>query len=159
MQNNIFRKESMDRLKSPEQLNEYIRVARPAVWMILVACILILAGVIVWGIFGTAETVVRAGVLVENAEAVCYVDEEIAADIKQGMPVVIRELEGKVKAVSTEPIPVDGERFHTYLIEAAGLEAGSFCYAVEVDISGLEDGIYYADITVESVAPISFVIE
>lgn len=157
MQNTIFRKESVDRLRSPEQLNEYIRVARPGVWLVLSGIILILVGVIVWGIFGTAETVVRAGVLVEDGAAVCYVNETDVAGLRPGMPVVIREQSGTVKAVSTEPILVDGAGLHPYLMEAAGLEAGAFCYAVEIDISGLENGIYFADITVERIRPITFV--
>ena len=58
MENNtLFRKSSMDRLRSPEQLNEYIRVARPGVWLVLAAIILLLAGVVVWGVFGSVDGV------------------------------------------------------------------------------------------------------
>lgn len=40
----IFRKSSIDRVSSPEQLNDYIRVSNPSVWMILAAVIVLLAG-------------------------------------------------------------------------------------------------------------------
>lgn len=157
MQNNIFRKESIDRLQSPEQLNEYIRVARPGVWIVLGAIVLILVGVIVWGIFGTAETVVHTGALVQDGVAVCYVQEADAAQMKPGMPVVIRGQSGTIGAVSTDPVLVDGGEMHPYLLELSGLTAGSYCYEVKIDISGLEDGVYAADITVESIKPIAFV--
>ena len=43
MSDQIFRKKSLDRISSPEQLNDYIRVANPGIWMIL-AAVIILAG-------------------------------------------------------------------------------------------------------------------
>lgn len=38
MSDQIFRKKSLDRISSPEQLNDYIRVANPGIWMILGGC-------------------------------------------------------------------------------------------------------------------------
>ena len=52
MNENLFRKKSVDRVSSPEQLNDYIRVANPSVWMVLAAVVILLAGVIVLRIFG-----------------------------------------------------------------------------------------------------------
>ena len=37
MNGKIFRKNSVDRMSSPEQLNDCIRVTNPGVWMILAA--------------------------------------------------------------------------------------------------------------------------
>ena len=51
----LFRKKSLDRVSSPEQLNDYIRVTTPSVWLVLLALVLLLAGLIVWSIFGTVD--------------------------------------------------------------------------------------------------------
>ena len=59
----IFRKSVMDRLSSPEELNDYLHVTRPSVWIALVAVVVILAGALVWSsvtyinsyVDGTAE--------------------------------------------------------------------------------------------------------
>lgn len=51
----IFRQKSLDRVSSPERLNDYIRVTRPSVWLVLAAVILLLTGMIVWSITGTVE--------------------------------------------------------------------------------------------------------
>ena len=65
-QNSIFRQKSLDRISSPEKLDDYVKVTTPSVWIALTAIILLLAGALVWGIFGevtihhadgTAETV------------------------------------------------------------------------------------------------------
>ncbi len=51
----IFRKKSLDRVSSPEQLNDYIRVTTPSVWLVLLALVILLAGMLVWSVFGTVE--------------------------------------------------------------------------------------------------------
>ena len=53
--NSIFRKESLDKVSSPEKLDDYIRVTTPSVWITLIAIVLLLIGAIVWGIFGEVE--------------------------------------------------------------------------------------------------------
>ena len=40
--NSIFRKKSLERVQSPEQLNDYIKVANPGVWLVLIAVIIFL---------------------------------------------------------------------------------------------------------------------
>ena len=47
---NIFRKTSLERMSSPEKLNDYIRVSNPSVWIILSAIAILLIAAIVWGI-------------------------------------------------------------------------------------------------------------
>ena len=49
---NIFRKTSLDRLSSPEQLDRLITVTSPKVWLILITIGIVLACGIIWGIFG-----------------------------------------------------------------------------------------------------------
>ena len=51
MGSTIFREKSLKKIASPEQMNDYIRVSSPSVWMVLTAVIVLLAGVCVWGMF------------------------------------------------------------------------------------------------------------
>lgn len=37
-QSNIFTKKASDRLRSPDDLDEYVRVTNPSVWIVLAAC-------------------------------------------------------------------------------------------------------------------------
>lgn len=55
MNKSLFRKKTIERVTSPEQLNDYIRVASPRVWIIIAAVLLLLTGIVVWGIFGTVK--------------------------------------------------------------------------------------------------------
>lgn len=45
MEEKIFRETSMERVSSPEQLDDYIRVTSPGMWMVMGAVVLLLAGV------------------------------------------------------------------------------------------------------------------
>ena len=51
----IFRQKSIKRVSSPEQLNDYIRVTAPSVWIVLISLVLLLAGILAWCIFGRIE--------------------------------------------------------------------------------------------------------
>ncbi|MBQ7678765.1 MAG: hypothetical protein IJT34_02835 [Butyrivibrio sp.] len=59
----IFREKSMERVSSPEQLNDYIRVTTPSVWLILIAVLFLLAGVLVWAVFGRIQINTAGGMV------------------------------------------------------------------------------------------------
>ena len=48
----IFRDKSIEKVSGPESLNDYIRVTTPSVWIVLIALVLLLAGILAWSIFG-----------------------------------------------------------------------------------------------------------
>jgi hypothetical protein len=51
----LFRKKSLERINSPEELSDYIRVTTPSVWLVLLATAILLAGMLAWSILGTVE--------------------------------------------------------------------------------------------------------
>ncbi|WP_434748717.1 NHLP bacteriocin system secretion protein [Paenibacillus amylolyticus] len=53
MNNHVFRKVSVERLSSPEQLDNLVRVTSPRGWLMLTGIGLILLAALYWGIFGT----------------------------------------------------------------------------------------------------------
>ena len=65
MDNKIFKKDSVEKISSPESLDDYIKVASPGVWMILAAVLILLVGVVVWGIFGDIKLYDKDGNLQE----------------------------------------------------------------------------------------------
>ena len=48
MKNDLFRKDAVDRVTSPDQLNDYIKVVPTGVWFALAAVILALAAMILF---------------------------------------------------------------------------------------------------------------
>ena len=51
MDENIFRKKTIERITSPEKLDDFLQVARPKVWIIMSAIIILIIGAAVWATF------------------------------------------------------------------------------------------------------------
>ena len=156
MDNQIFRKKSMDRISSPEQLNDYLRVANPGVWMILAALLVLLAGVCVWGVFGHMDTKMSVCVASEGQGAVCYVHEDEITQVSAGMPLVIGDAEYALGALPGAPMQVD-DSLDAYILHVGGFVEGDWAYAIPVE-GAAPEGIYGAEIILESVSPISFIL-
>ncbi len=156
MNDQLFRKKSVDKVSSPEQLNEYIRVANPGVWMVLAAIVILLAGVVVWGCIGHLDTTLDTAVVCENGEAVIYVNEADVEKIAVGMTVRVDDNEYTVSEISAEPSRVDGT-MSEYAIHASGLTVGEWVYVVKVN-GDFTDGVQKAEIVIESISPISFIL-
>ena len=154
MADTVFRKKSMERVSSPEQLNDYIRVTNPGTWITLAAVVVLLLGFIVWGVVGSLETKVAAAAVSDGAAVVCYVSEAEIAGVARDNTVRISGGEYVVTAVAGEPVAVD-ESFAAYALHVGGLSIGQWVYPVTVNAS-LPEGVYEASIVTDSVSPISF---
>ncbi|MBC8165430.1 MAG: NHLP bacteriocin system secretion protein [Bryobacteraceae bacterium] len=56
MNNKLFRQVSIDRLSSPEQLDQILRVTSPKAWLALIAVLAVLAVTCVWGFTGSIRS-------------------------------------------------------------------------------------------------------
>ncbi|MCD7956386.1 MAG: hypothetical protein LUG93_11685 [Lachnospiraceae bacterium] len=155
MENTIFRKKSMERVSSPEQLNDYLRVANPGIWSVLVAIILLLAGTCIWGIFGKMESSFTAAAVAEGGSVTIYIKTEESAE--EGMTVRIGEKEYTLASLSAEPVAVT-EEFSEYTLYVGGLQVGEWVYEAQLEDEELADGVYSAEVVTESIAPMSFVV-
>lgn len=63
----IFRKAALDKLSSPEQLDQLMQVTAPKSWMALAACGAIVLTALLWSVFGRIPTKVQArGILIKE---------------------------------------------------------------------------------------------
>lgn len=129
MNEQLFRKSSIERISSPEQLNDYIRVTNPGVWLVLAAVIALLIGACVWGMFGHLDTTISAPVEVRGGEARLLLEDGQQID-------------------PSTPVIIGGRKF------SLGPAVGGGAYSVSVD---LPDGDYQATVVTERVTPLSFV--
>ena len=156
MSNNLFRKKSIEHISSPEQLNDYICVSTPSVWMLLIAIVILLTGVCVWGVFGHMDTMLPAVTTAQDGAVTAYVREAEISRIQVGMPVKVSGSEGVVVSVASQPVRVD-ETFTDYMLHVSGLQESEWVYAVTLNVS-CPDGVHTAEITTERVSPMSFVL-
>lgn len=67
MSNNVFRKTSLDRLSSPDQLDKLITITSPKSWLTVITIGVVLACAILWGVFGTIpKKVDTSGILISS---------------------------------------------------------------------------------------------
>jgi hypothetical protein len=154
--NTIFRKSSMDKVSSPEQLNDYIKASRPGVWLILTAVVVLLIGVCVWGVLGTLTTTRDAVTVVQDGKATCYVSIEAAKNLTPGMEVHVGDSTGSIISVASVPVEVTAG-FGAYTLYLGGLKAGDWVVPVTVKTSA-PNGTYMAKIILETISPVSFVL-
>ena len=119
----IFRKVALERLSSPEQLDQLMQVTNPQGWLALMALMTLVAGGVLWGFFGSIPTEAtgegmllrRGGVSDLVATGPGQVDDVLVAVgdvIEKGEPVAnirqeglqrqIEDAEAKRTAVETE---------------------------------------------------------
>lgn len=146
----------MDKFSSPEQLNDYVKVANASVWMILLSIIILLIGICVWGVFGRLDTTLTVPAVSKGGITVCYVSEAEAGNIEAGMPVMIGNNEYQVSKVSSSPVQVT-EDFEAYALHIGNLTMGEWVYEIEISKT-LSDGVYEAKIITERIAPMSFLL-
>ena len=92
----------------------------------------------------------------QEGSAEAYVREEDAPSVAEGMTVVIGDGKGTVTAISAQPITVD-EAFTEYMRHIGGLRQGEWVYVVTLE-TDCADGVYAAQIVVDSVSPMAFVL-
>ena len=138
MNEEIFRKKSLDKARSPENLNDYIHVTNPGVWILMISIIVLLAGACVWGFFGRIESSVSSVVTVENGAVECVVSAENFTSLTPGMKVRFDSYEGEITSIST-------------------LDNGS--YVCEVSAAGTPtDGTFSGTVVTKTVSPMSFIL-
>ena len=104
MEESLFRKKSIERISSPEQLNDYLRVTSPTVWIILAAIVLLLAGMLIWGSIAQIDSYASGTARVENGSmTVTFDDPALARNVQTGMTIEVGSLAETVQSVgSTE---------------------------------------------------------
>lgn len=157
MKTNLFRKKNIERVASPEQLDDYIHVSSPASWAVLGAFTILLVGICVWGIFGRLDTTLPVVAVKEPGGVVCYVKDADQPEVEVGMTVAINEEEYVITGMEKNPVLVDSS-FHEYAKYVGGLNDGEWIYYVYTDCStGIEGEVFPAEILIERINPLYFV--
>ena len=85
MENRLFRQKSVERITSPEQLQDYMKVTSPTIWMVLGAVIAILAGLLISSSLATVESSLPVEAEVEKNVATVTLPAAQKENIEPGM--------------------------------------------------------------------------
>ena len=131
----LFRQKTLERIASPEQLTDYLRVTNPSIWVVLAAVLLLLGGLFAWSAVGTLETTTGARVIVQDHTAQVVTAE--AGVITSGMPLRVAS--------------------RSFVI--ASTEEDEYGRTVGVAEVTLPDGVYDGTLVTEQTRPIDFLLE
>lgn len=160
--NPIFNSRATEKLRSPDDLDKYMRVANPSVWVVIAACAALLIGILIWGIFGAVTTSVSAtGVNVEG-KAMCFLAADDAAKVNVGDEAAV---DGKRMTVyKIAPVPVSRDEAYDILTSdylVSTLVSGDWAYQIifEGDTSTIAEHVpLTVSITTERIAPITLIL-
>ena len=100
----IFNKAATEKLRSPDDLDKYVRVTNPSVWVMLIACIALVVGLLSWGVFGSvAETVSATGTFT-NGKALCMLDADDVAKVRVGDDAFVGGQQMKIQEIDDIPL-------------------------------------------------------
>lgn len=183
MENNLFRENSLKKISSPDELNDYIKISKPNIWLTISALFIILISFLVWSMHGSIISKVDAVGFYNNSakqdSIECYLSLDKIDKIKTGLEARIYVestksnifILGKVKNIDYISFdknvnsPVDnnfGNNVALVHIEMCKSTDGK--YVCNNDIYFNENPLtsnvpYRVEIVVESIHPISFLFD
>ncbi|MDR1193560.1 MAG: hypothetical protein LBK98_05245 [Peptococcaceae bacterium] len=165
----IFRQESLERALSPDQLDQYIKVSNPGIWLALLALLILFASVLVWGFTGALpKTITVNGILAADGKVVCFIDASALSEDIKGREARVAwagngTRDGIVSDMSLYPYSAR-EIAAAYESDWVTLKLATsdYAYAVTVDLSDgpaySAGGIASVTIITEEVKPISYLL-
>lgn len=156
MNETIYRQEALERLASPEQLDQLMSLTSPREWIALVGAGLLLLLALLWGIFGTIETRVEGegilwrpgGVQVVKARGtsvVTGVAVGIGEDVRPGQE-LLHLISAQSSAQPATPVisPVAGRVLDVAVVEGATVAEGTPLVSLESVDYNLKAVLYIA---------------
>ena len=150
----LFREKSLERIESPEKLNDYLRVTSPGVWLLLATVIIVLAGVCVWGIFGRIDATTSAAVVTKEGASTCLVPLSALQGAIEHHTVLVDGEEIELLPFEQEPQTIT-ETTDIYTMLAGNLSPGDIVYPAALAQPLEEDGVVSGKLLTETISPAS----
>lgn len=160
MENKLFRKKSLERISSPEQLHDYMRVTSPRLWMILAAIVILLAGFIAYASTASMENTMPIKVRADNIDS--FREEENGEIVTEPVTVFRTSLPTSYKEVveTGMRLRMGNEEGTIGMIAMIDPEEGDEGMLLIIDMDNdkllLPDGEYDAELVLETTTPVSF---
>ncbi|MBQ9041665.1 MAG: hypothetical protein IJ111_02490 [Eggerthellaceae bacterium] len=91
------------RIASPEQLNDYLKVTTPKIWLLLLAVALIIVGLLLWSGFTTVESYATGTAIADGGElTVTFDDAAKASKVQAGMEMEVGDVKAEVLTIGTD---------------------------------------------------------
>ena len=154
----LFREKSLEAVDSPESLNDYLRVTSPGIWLVMAAVIALLAGGILWGIFGHIRTTAVFAVSVSPEKSVCYVNYNDIEKVQARGVIRVEGADYPLKTNADFSVTIVSEETPPRVLLSGKLNMGDPVVEVPVIID-LPEGYYTGEVVMEDLKPISLLLQ
>jgi hypothetical protein len=101
----LFRRESRERISSPEDLYAYIRVNNPRMWTILLALFFLAAAGVFWVFTAVIPLTVSVNARrIGPGSYIAFISPELGAELEPGMAARIGRRQGAIASVAHTPL-------------------------------------------------------
>ena len=159
MENNsqsLFRAKNIERIESPESMNDYLQVTSPGVWLVLSTVIIFLIGVCIWGVFGHIDSTAKVAVVATEGETFCLVPEDALKNAIDNRSIKIDGEEYELSPSTLNPVIIS-ESTNVYWLLAGDLSIGNIVYKIPLS-QQMPEGVYNGTIVTETLSPLSLLL-
>lgn len=159
MENNsqsLFRAKNIERIESPESMNDYLQVTSPGVWLVLSTVIIFLVGVCIWGIFGHIDSTSKVAVVATEDETLCLVPEDALKSAIDNRSIKIDREDYELSPSTLNPVIIS-ESTNVYWLLAGDLSIGEIVYKIPLS-QQMPEGVYSGTIVTETLTPLSLLL-
>lgn len=154
MDKQLYRQKSIERISSPEQLHDYMRVTSPRLWMILVAIIIMLAGLILLAATTQMENTLKTSLVMERTTGQSP-DDPSKEEIVEGAYIEL-PIEQKDSLALGQEVRASGAKGTISMIYQY---AESVVALVDMEEgSELPEGTHDAEVVIEKTTPMSYLL-
>ena len=144
-------------LTGPEQLDSYIKVTNPSVWVLLSAVLVLLIAMFCWVFWGTVEITLALPVYTDESASFAFVRAEEAVLLRKGMQVRIGGVKGEIQEVSRSSAPLEEilARVGELSAETMNVLQSGRLYMITMKADGAPQGVAGAVVVRRTMSPAS----
>ena len=149
----------IEAVQSPEVLDDYLRVTTPGIWIFLAAVVCLLAGVLLWGTFGSIETKLTVPVSLGWDRTCCAVPYDQYLPVVQAGEITI---DGQVYELDTEYCGVQmtiDETVDPQVVEIGHFQMGDYVAVIALKDTLPGSGVLVGSVTTRIIKPISLLLQ
>lgn len=158
----LFRQTALDQASAATGLDAYIKAVRPSTWLVVVAAVIAMVALLIWGFTAKVATTINDNGVVHDGQVVSYLTEQNRKEVSVGDRALVDNEEATVVDVSKTPLSsrdAGAVANDEYTLEMLKLEDWNYPVYLTMDNLPKEGTLVDVMITTDEVAPISFLLD
>ncbi|MCQ2080677.1 MAG: hypothetical protein MJZ11_03405 [Lachnospiraceae bacterium] len=147
MKDDLFNKKSIEKISSPDKLDEYIKVTNPGIWLLLIAIVVFLAATVIWSTSAQMVTNISTVAEVVDGKGSVYIAEEDIEDFSDDANVVLTQLNIAKPVISLSTSAYEAsDVMDEFMLRQAKIAKNEWVYIATFNAEDVENGIYISEV-------------